>query len=241
MLPFASGPHEIVTAWPLLQADVVAAVLEFVARMVEALVWPLILVGFLWLFRDPLRSLIANLRTATVEVGGNKVTVEQFTRAVETSTSIGMASGKKTSKTSRSDDQEVREIADAVTKTLLSGVHDLRAGVSVLWVDDQPAEIDLERKAFDGIGLSVTHVESTEAALAELQAENYALVISDGKRGDDDEAAFTLLREMRARGVEKPLIVYTHRDASGAYDEGAFGVAQNPRELLDLVLKAAAR
>jgi hypothetical protein len=47
--------------------------LTFVAEMIKALVWPLVVVILLWIFREPLRSLLLALRSAKAEIAGQKL------------------------------------------------------------------------------------------------------------------------------------------------------------------------
>lgn len=79
----------------------------------------------------------------------------------------------------------------------------------VLWVDDHPDNNLLETVALESLGKFVTTATSTRAALAYLERLDYALVITDVRRGDDPQAGDELIRTLRDRGDTTPVVVYT--------------------------------
>ena len=95
---------------------------------------------------------------------------------------------------------QVRRIAslvtDAVSEQDFSGKH-------VLWVDDKPEGNQLEIIALTALGLQISEVTTTEQGISELRARSFDVVISDMKRGTNDEAGFDLLGLM----LELPILV----------------------------------
>lgn len=216
------------------------AVFDLIVRLVEALVWPVLLLLVLVTFEEDLREVLKKLQTVTIKIGQIELTLDQFENAVRSTASLGIAAGEKRSETTKSDTQEAQEITAAIIDAIRTGRLPQLTGKAVLWVDDKPDKIELESQAFQGIGINTTTVRSTKRALEELREQKYDLVISDYEREPDKQAAFTLLERMQEASIETPLVIYTppSRDVPGARERGALGVARSPRELLTLVLEA---
>lgn len=114
-------------------------------------------------------------------------------------------------------------------------------GLRVLWVDDIPANNRLEERALRDLGLVIYKSLDTAHALERLSLEVYDLVISDMARPSGGLAGYDLLRAMRSRGDETPLLFYSssgseeHR--AQALREGAQGSTNDPRVLIKDVLR----
>jgi CheY-like chemotaxis protein len=116
-----------------------------------------------------------------------------------------------------------------------------------MWVDDRPTKNTQEMQWIQSVlGVTWQTETTTEAALAELadHPDRYAFVITDMARPDDPRAGYTLLDQMRARGIATPVIVYTVSDDQRSVEEakrkGAFGLTNSPSRLLELVSNAVA-
>jgi len=80
----------------------------------------------------------------------------------------------------------------------------------LLIVDDEPAITQVLRERLEREGFGVHAVATGEAALAALETTVYDLLLLDvGLPGMD---GFEVLRQMRARGYDLPIIVLTARD-----------------------------
>lgn len=80
----------------------------------------------------------------------------------------------------------------------------------LLIVDDEPAITQVLRERLEREGFGVHAVASGEEALAALESTAYDLLLLDvGLPGMD---GFEVLRQMRARGYDLPIIVLTARD-----------------------------
>ena len=112
----------------------------------------------------------------------------------------------------------------------------------VLWVDDQPDNNVLERRAMATYGIDFVLAESTDAALQELGRQNFDAIISDMGRPPDRQAGYTLLDAVRRRGVQLPYFIYAgSRDPDHvreALARGAQGTTNRGDELLKLLLSA---
>lgn len=108
-----------------------------------------------------------------------------------------------------------------------------------LWVDDRPEHNINERQTLEEtLGVQFVTVTATDEALEELTANpgKYELVITDQSRPGDRQAGFTLLREMRTRGINAPVVMYS-ADSSPEFDRearrrGAVGATHSPSSLL---------
>jgi CheY-like chemotaxis protein len=86
----------------------------------------------------------------------------------------------------------------------------------------------------------VTQRTDTASALEALAKEKFDLVISDMGRPPDDRAGFTLLKQLRERGLRTPFLIYSGskrpEQVKEAHAQGAQGATNDPVELLDMAL-----
>jgi CheY-like chemotaxis protein len=113
-------------------------------------------------------------------------------------------------------------------------------GARILWVDDRPENNAWERSLLRAFKADVDTVETTRSALMALQSKPFDLVISDIAREDDTRAGLRALPLIRAE-VGTGLVVFYVGRVSGAPPPGAFGITNDPNELLHLVLDALER
>jgi CheY-like chemotaxis protein len=119
----------------------------------------------------------------------------------------------------------------------------------VLWVDDRPANNELERSLLRGDGIVFDNVVSTAEAIEQLRASTYDLVISDlGRRSSSDRsqaAGRALLASPEITNGGPPVVIYAGPDAVRQEADlvalGAFGVSWNRQHLLTLVRQALGR
>ena len=92
------------------------------------------------------------------------------------------------------------------------------------------------------MGVRVTISTSTADALETIGKMKFDAIISDMGRPPDTQAGYTLLDELRRRGVKTPFVIYAgsnlpeHKQM--ARERGAQGSTNRPQELLDLVVSA---
>lgn len=114
------------------------------------------------------------------------------------------------------------------------------SGKRVLWVDDQPQAVDLEVQSFRELGAIVKRLTNTQSALAALSSEKFDLVISDMGRPPDNHAGYTLLEEMRRKGLKTPFLIYSttklQEHVTETEKRGAQGTTNDPEELLKMAL-----
>lgn len=124
-----------------------------------------------------------------------------------------------------------------------------RRAARVLWVDDQPANNEYERKWLRPHGIVFDSVVSTDEALEQLVNETYDLVITDlARRGSSDRsttAGAAFLEQSIVRGGGPPVIVYAGIWAVAQRDDlikrGALDVTANREHLFAAVLGVLGR
>ena len=124
-----------------------------------------------------------------------------------------------------------------------------RRSARVLWVDDRPANNEIERKQLRAHGIVFDNVVSTGEALEQLANESYDLVITDLGRSDSSDrsatagAAFIDQPVLRQGGP--PVIVYAGIWALAQKDDlvrrGANDVMADRAQLIDTVLRLLGR
>ncbi len=83
-------------------------------------------------------------------------------------------------------------------------------GLSLLYVDDEPALLDIAKIYMESRGYHVTVCESAVQALPYLESGGFDAVISDYQMPDVDGVAF--LKALRERGDNIPFIIFTGKD-----------------------------
>jgi CheY-like chemotaxis protein len=124
-----------------------------------------------------------------------------------------------------------------------------RRAARVLWVDDRPANNEVERKWLRPHGIVFDSVVSTAEALEQLGNESYDLVITDLGREHSSDASATagaaFLDQPIVRHGGPPVIVYAGTWAVAQRDElvarGALEVMANREQLYATVLGVLGR
>ena len=124
-----------------------------------------------------------------------------------------------------------------------------RRAARILWVDDRPANNELERQRLRPEGIVFDNVVSTSEAIEQLRNESYDLVITDiGRKGSSDrsyDAGAEFLRHPVLSDGGPPVIVYAGRWAVARRDElvqlGAADVMASRQQLIDTVLRTLGR
>lgn len=116
----------------------------------------------------------------------------------------------------------------------------------VLWVDDHPQNNIYEKRFFEERRIVVHNAISSTDALKLLAINHYDVVISDMGRGEDRLAGVRLVEEMRTRGNDTPLVIYTVRpneperqtaQRNLVAEAGAQGLAVTPQEIRSVIIR----
>ncbi len=115
-------------------------------------------------------------------------------------------------------------------------------GVRVLWIDDHPRGVAHERRMLEALGMKVVAVESSQRAFELLDRSQPELVISDVARGPVEDEGIRVLPALRALAPSARVIFYVNElDEEAPVPAGAFGITNDPDELLHLVMDAVER
>ena len=240
-----------------------AGSLPQVVDLAKTFVWPIFLLFVLAFFYDPIFGFLENLNEVSVNIAGN----ETILKARETQARVGglvaaaaaTATGPKESQAFRASNrglasplvepapqtvarspvkivQSISNVGQIVNELTLP---ELARG-TILWVDDRPSNNAYLIAAFRELGMRVDTALSTDEAMRYVEGGAvYDVIITDMGRPPDAQAGYTLLRELRARNVQLPVIVYAgsnlqeHREA--AIEAGAIESTDSPERVFDLV------
>jgi CheY-like chemotaxis protein len=113
-------------------------------------------------------------------------------------------------------------------------------GARILWVDDAPANNQIETQLFEAAGARVDSLTSNVEAMAAVDRIIYDLVISDIARPDEGKAGLTLADALVVLPSAPAVILYVGQ-AKKPVPASAFAVTDRPDELVHFVLDALAR
>lgn len=193
--------------------------MEGVARLIEAtsaMLWPVAAIAIIFLLLPVIRKVIES-REFSLEIGGFKFSAQEATEKMQRQ--IGDLQNKLAA-------LEAGGAAFPPEPGIASlGDEQDRSGagrrLSILWVDDTPANNAFEADSLRREGHDIRTALSTGEALSALGAGPIDLVISDMARVEggsrDAEAGMRLLREMRAEGFQSPFAFYTSPASAGRH------------------------
>lgn len=114
----------------------------------------------------------------------------------------------------------------------------------ILWIDDHPNGNIKEKELINAIGegLEMDIASSSEEAEKILREQSFQLVISDIRRDRNPTEGTEFLKRMIENDLGLPVIFYIEDyDPDLGIPFGAFGITNNPAELMHLVMDALAR
>jgi CheY-like chemotaxis protein len=123
----------------------------------------------------------------------------------------------------------------------LSGNHRAWSN-KILWVDDRPTNNVYERQTMEAMGFEFVLASSTKEALAILETQPFAAIISDMGRKEGPREGYVLLEAIRAKDQRTPYFIYAGSRAPEHQREaalrGAQGVTNFAGELVEMVAHA---
>ena len=134
--------------------------------------------------------------------------------------------------------QGIFELSSALRRARL--VADIAAGANILWIDDQPENNAWERSLLKAFRIHVTTVETTRSAVAALSQEKFDVVVSDISRDHGIDEGLTAMPRIKDAAGGTPIVFYVAALKAGV-PPGAFGITNDPNELLHLILDALER
>ncbi|GAU69162.1 two-component response regulator [Streptomyces sp. NBRC 110611] len=207
-----------------------------------ALAWPLIVGLVIWQLFPTIKR-IAESRGFTVKVGTAELTVQELSEKILKSTAdiqgklASVSTSAPTPTESRYPPTESEHPA-----------HLLRR---ILWVDDNPSNNAYEVAQLQTLGVDVVQVASTRRCIEALSAAAppFDAVLSGMARHENSgfhpDAGLELAKEIRARGGDVPVFIYTSDQALARRSEileailkaGGNDVAASPTALFTLLRK----
>lgn len=213
---------------------------EYIIELIKILIWPVLFIVILLLFRKPISTFIENWKKAEFKVDKSGITVVAEAVRNITEASIERAVGVEENEKDRYIEEGFKGVSDTITK--IQNYFDKIRNRKILWVDDHPEWNINEKSAFETMGIKITWCLTNEESLNKLKNENFDVIISDLFSDEGYPKGFDLLEELKIKKIEIPLIFYTGRVTQNlkekAEDKGAYGIVDSPASLTSKVLSA---
>lgn len=215
-------------------------------RAIASLLWPVLVILALLVFRRPLGEVVRSLgqRKMTVEVAGQKLTFEEYreqqTKQIEdlqaqlgavhrTVVELAVAQPTRVNPPAAPETvlpRPLREESQGSISEDLGAVAD--QPFAVLWVDDHPANNALLVEQLQKNGVRVDLARSTQEALSRFSHRRYRAILSDMHRfengADTPDAGIYLVKAIRKLDQSIPFLVYCSPHAVQDYGEKALEV-----------------
>jgi len=232
--------------------DATVKLIDAVTKLIGVVMWPIVVVLAFHYFAPSLQTFLKNLKEATIEAPGIKISGKSQAEATAAIASASVARldltnlGPDASKALQAQiSQSVAASAKAVDALTTVSPQSTSQGKQILWVDDRPSNNAFEKQAFEKLGFTVTDVLSTTQALEAVNARNYDLIISDMGRPEGARAGYDLLAKLKEQKINTPFVIYSSANTpemrAEAVRQGAFGSTNRPDELLHLAADALSR
>ncbi len=184
--------------------------LAILLQGIAALAWPMAFILAVFLFRDKIAEMLS--RNVSIKGVGLELTVA--------------AAAEQTGKSVSELVTRVAELEEKITENGgprgVTGRVEKRA-ISVLWVDDFPANNAFLIQQFEMEGVHITKEFSTETALRAIKQREFDAIISDLGRKENgvenSNAGLDLIRSARESGIKTPLIIFAGRRAVEMRDQ----------------------
>lgn len=216
--------------------EATATLLDAIAK----LLWPLIVVGIVLVFRPAVAGIIESARSRkfTLKVGGQELTMEEA--SAQQRNLIADLQGQLVEL--RKQLESAAGVAD--TNTRMSAALPSRQPSAVLWVDDHPKNNSYFVEQLTKGGVAVELALSTNEALEKLSRRRYNVLISDMGREEDGKdnptAGLDLLTRVRERYPNLPVVFFcsayaVRKYSSDALRLGATGISSSATDLFGLL------
>ncbi len=206
------------------------ALIEII-KLTPSLLWFLLIVIFFKIFYPTIRDELLP-KLSSFEAGGVKLAF------IKNSLEAAFELAEKSPQWKVDVPQEKREKAISRARKNMAVFRKAK----FLWVDDCPENNLNERQMFQRLGAVIDLSLNTEDALKILERADYDLLISDMARGSRQNAGIDFLNKLKEKGNRIPLVFYIGViDETKGIPDGAFGLTNQPDELLHLSLDVLER
>jgi CheY-like chemotaxis protein len=225
--------------------DDIVKLLDAIAKLLNVLIWPAVLLFILIRFGRDLREFFSSLGELSLKGAGFEASLKRKQAEVTAALAAAAASQPDGDTTRESAAQEARIAADVVAEVVTPRAIRRASRSTVLWVDDRPENNIYQRQALEALGVVFVLATSTDEALKKIARQRFDAIISDMGRPPDTRAGYTLLDRLRSSGDKTPFIIYaSSRDPEHFAESrrhGAVGCTNNSNELFEMVLSALRR
>jgi len=225
--------------------DDIVKLFDAIAKLLNVLIWPGVLLFILIRFGRDLREFFSSLGELSLKGAGFEASLKRKQAEVVAALSAAAASKPDGDKTRESVAKEAIIAADVVADVVTPRAIRRASRSTVLWVDDNPNNNSYERQALETLGVSFVLAISTDEALKKISRQRFDAIISDMGRPPDSRAGYTLLDKLRSSEDQTPFIIYaSSRDPDHIAESrrhGAIGCTNNANELFEMVLSGLGR
>ena len=223
-----------------MSVDDIVKLFDAIAKLLNVLIWPGVLLFILIRFGRDLREFFSSLGELSLKGAGFEASLKRKQAEVVAALSAAAASKPDGDKTRESVAKEAIIAADVVADVVTPRAIRRASRSTVLWVDDNPNNNSYERQALETLGVSFVLAISTDEALKKISRQRFDAIISDMGRPPDSRAGYTLLDKLRSSEDQTPFIIYaSSRDPDHIAESrrhGAIGCTNNANELFEIVL-----
>ncbi|HSM83831.1 MAG TPA: response regulator [Nodosilinea sp.] len=228
-----------------MSVDDIVKLIDAVAKLLNVLIWPGILLFILIRFGRDLREFFSSLGELSLKGAGFEASLKRKQAEIVAALSAAAAAKPNEDETRESAAKEAMIAADVVAEVVTPRAVRRANRSTVLWVDDNPNNNRYERQALEALGVSFVLAQSTDEALKKLSRQRFDAIISDMGRPPDSRAGYTLLDKLRSNGDQTPFVIYASSRAPEHVAEsrrhGAIGCTNNANELFEMVLSVLGR
>ena len=225
-----------------MSVDDIVKLFEAIAKLLNVLLWPGVILFILIRFGRDLREFFLNLGELSLKGAGFEASLK---RKQDEAVAALYAAAKSKPSEDRTRKSVAKEARTVVAKVVTPRVIRRARRSVVLWVDDNPNNNSYERQALEALGVIFVLAQSTDEALNKIARQRFDAIISDMGQLSDSRAGYTLLDKLRSSGDQTPFIIYSSsRDpehVAESHRHGATGCATNANELFEMVLSVLAR
>ncbi len=213
-----------------------------ITAFIQIIVWPLTIFGIFLYLRDPLKNFLNKAGELTLKAGPLETTIKS--QVVEATAALAAATTQKQDTGLLPLLEETpREVAEFVSQIVTLEAAEKLNGASILWVDDEPSNNTYERNALEALGVRFTICIDTREAMKQVRIRQFNLVLSDMGRGEDRQAGYKLLEQLREQDIITPFIIYARggnkaENKIEAQSRGAFTSVAGPQKLFKAVVDA---
>ncbi len=214
-------------------------------KLVQALVWPLVVLAVVWLLKGPILNLI-DQADVSVSAGDFAIDLKRTKEFVE--------------KASKGEEISSIEFESLTGLSISKENKNALSQARILWVDDEPFNNRYVILALEALGTRITNAISTDEAIFFLSNAKFDVVISDmcrqrprsrcGEIPIDQLDGYVLMQEMqdlKPLALLPPILIYAAYDGDEKtpYREirkqsrarGAYAQTNRPIELIQLAIQ----